>query len=76
MLSLPEWKCPAWTQNATQVDATSPEFIETWQKRMREVILGNVAGMISFLIPNGGIFYSFPFFERYRQDIFGIQIFF
>lgn len=37
MLSLPKWKCPAWTQNATLVDASSPEFIEVWQTRMREV---------------------------------------
>ncbi|KFU90660.1 Solute carrier family 23 member 1, partial [Chaetura pelagica] len=37
MLSLPMWKCPAWTQNATLVNASSPEFIEVWQTRMREV---------------------------------------
>ncbi|XP_071656737.1 solute carrier family 23 member 1-like isoform X2 [Patagioenas fasciata] len=37
MLSLPKWKCPAWTQNATLVNASSPEFIEVWQTRMREV---------------------------------------
>ncbi|XP_072722738.1 solute carrier family 23 member 1-like isoform X5 [Ciconia boyciana] len=36
MLSLPMWKCPAWTQNATLVNASSPEFIEVWQTRMRE----------------------------------------
>lgn len=37
MLSLPKWKCPAWTENATLVNASSPEFIEVWQTRMREV---------------------------------------
>lgn len=37
MLSLPKWKCPAWTQNATLVNVSSPEFIEVWQTRMREV---------------------------------------
>ncbi|XP_021139512.1 solute carrier family 23 member 1 isoform X2 [Columba livia] len=37
MLSLPKWKCPAWTQNATLVNASSPEFIEVWQTRMREL---------------------------------------
>ncbi|XP_068857222.1 solute carrier family 23 member 1-like isoform X4 [Aphelocoma coerulescens] len=36
MLSLPTWKCPAWTQNATLVNASSPEFIQVWQTRMRE----------------------------------------
>jgi hypothetical protein len=37
MLSLPAWKCPEWTLNATQVNISSPEFTEEWQKRMREV---------------------------------------
>ncbi|XP_037692030.1 solute carrier family 23 member 1-like isoform X3 [Choloepus didactylus] len=37
MLSLPSWKCPEWTFNATQVDADSPEFTEEWQKRLREL---------------------------------------
>ncbi|XP_074840069.1 solute carrier family 23 member 1-like [Carettochelys insculpta] len=37
MLSLPNWKCPAWTQNASQVNVTSPEFIEVWQSRIREL---------------------------------------
>ncbi|XP_077195326.1 solute carrier family 23 member 1-like [Paroedura picta] len=61
MLSLPDWKCPAWTQNATQVDATSPEFIEVWQKRMRELqgaimvascfqIFVGFSGLIGFLM--------------------------
>ncbi|XP_054845212.1 solute carrier family 23 member 1-like [Eublepharis macularius] len=61
MLSLPEWKCPAWTQNVTQVDATSPEFIEVWQKRMRELqgaimvascfqIFVGFSGLIGFLM--------------------------
>ncbi|CAL9697234.1 unnamed protein product [Knipowitschia caucasica] len=35
MLSMPEWKCPSWTQNATLVNTSSPEYIEVWQSRMR-----------------------------------------
>ncbi|CAJ1057161.1 xan_ur_permease domain-containing protein [Xyrichtys novacula] len=35
MLSMPEWKCPAWTQNASLVNTSSPEFIDVWQSRMR-----------------------------------------
>uniref|UniRef100_A0ACB8FP26 Uncharacterized protein n=2 Tax=Sphaerodactylus townsendi TaxID=933632 RepID=A0ACB8FP26_9SAUR len=61
MLALPDWKCPKWTQNATQVDATSPEFIEVWQKRMRELqgaimvascfqIFVGFSGLIGFLM--------------------------
>lgn len=37
MLSMPEWTCPAWTQNASLVNSTSPEFTEMWQMRMRAV---------------------------------------
>ncbi|XP_012498227.1 PREDICTED: solute carrier family 23 member 2-like isoform X2 [Propithecus coquereli] len=37
MLSLPEWKCPEWTLNASQVNTSSPEFTEEWQKRIREL---------------------------------------
>ncbi|XP_009675872.1 solute carrier family 23 member 1 [Struthio camelus] len=61
MLSLPKWKCPAWTQNATRVNASSPEFIEVWQTRMREVqgaiivascfqIFVGFSGLIGFLM--------------------------
>ncbi|XP_075905356.1 xan_ur_permease domain-containing protein [Nelusetta ayraudi] len=35
MLSMPEWSCPAWTQNASLVNTSSPEFTEIWQSRMR-----------------------------------------
>ncbi|KAF7661508.1 hypothetical protein LDENG_00259710 [Lucifuga dentata] len=35
MLSMPEWTCPAWTQNASLVNTSSAEFIEVWQSRMR-----------------------------------------
>uniref|UniRef100_A0A8C4HAQ0 Solute carrier family 23 member 4 n=1 Tax=Dicentrarchus labrax TaxID=13489 RepID=A0A8C4HAQ0_DICLA len=35
MLSMPEWTCPAWTQNASLVNTSSPEFVEVWQSRMR-----------------------------------------
>uniref|UniRef100_G1NGU5 Solute carrier family 23 member 1 n=1 Tax=Meleagris gallopavo TaxID=9103 RepID=G1NGU5_MELGA len=61
MLSLPKWKCPAWTENATLVNASSPEFIEVWQTRMREVqgaiivtscfqIFVGFSGLIGFLM--------------------------
>uniref|UniRef100_A0A3P8UT41 Solute carrier family 23 member 4 n=1 Tax=Cynoglossus semilaevis TaxID=244447 RepID=A0A3P8UT41_CYNSE len=35
MLSMPEWTCPAWTQNASLVNTSSPEFIDVWQSRIR-----------------------------------------
>ncbi|XP_056137758.1 xan_ur_permease domain-containing protein [Lampris incognitus] len=35
MLSMPEWTCPAWTQNASLVNTSSPAFVEVWQSRMR-----------------------------------------
>ncbi|XP_040894437.1 xan_ur_permease domain-containing protein [Toxotes jaculatrix] len=35
MLSMPEWTCPSWTQNASLVNTTSAEFIDVWQSRMR-----------------------------------------
>ncbi|XP_010205953.2 solute carrier family 23 member 1 [Colius striatus] len=61
MLSLPTWKCPAWTQNATLVNASSLEFIEVWQTRMRDVqgaiivascfqIFVGFSGLIGFLM--------------------------
>uniref|UniRef100_A0A8C3RU50 Solute carrier family 23 member 1 n=1 Tax=Chelydra serpentina TaxID=8475 RepID=A0A8C3RU50_CHESE len=61
MLSLPNWRCPAWTQNASQVNATSPEFVEVWQSRMRELqgaimvascfqIFVGFSGLIGFLM--------------------------
>ncbi|XP_015669936.1 solute carrier family 23 member 1-like [Protobothrops mucrosquamatus] len=61
MLSLPSWKCPAWTNNASMVDPTSPNFIELWQVRMRELqgaimvascfqIFVGFSGLIGFLM--------------------------
>ncbi|XP_029414730.1 solute carrier family 23 member 1-like isoform X2 [Nannospalax galili] len=61
MLSLPSWKCPEWTLNASQVNTSSPEFIEEWQKRIRELqgavmvascvqILVGFSGLIGFLL--------------------------
>nr|XP_044636435.1 solute carrier family 23 member 1-like isoform X4 [Equus asinus] len=61
MLSLPAWKCPEWTLNASQVNTSSPEFIEEWQKRIRELqgaimvascvqILVGFSGLIGFLM--------------------------
>ncbi|XP_058469760.1 solute carrier family 23 member 1-like isoform X1 [Solea solea] len=61
LLSMPEWKCPAWTQNATLVNTSSPEFVEVWQTRMRtlqgsimvasllQIIVG-FSGLIGFLM--------------------------
>uniref|UniRef100_A0A8C6SIW1 Zgc:110789 n=1 Tax=Neogobius melanostomus TaxID=47308 RepID=A0A8C6SIW1_9GOBI len=37
MLSMPEWTCPTWTQNASLVNTSSTEYIEVWQSRMRAV---------------------------------------
>ncbi|XP_062990741.1 solute carrier family 23 member 1-like [Elgaria multicarinata webbii] len=61
MLSLPNWKCPAWTQNATLVEANFTDFTEVWQTRMREVqgaimvascfqIFVGFSGLIGFLM--------------------------
>nr|XP_025147366.1 solute carrier family 23 member 1 isoform X2 [Bubalus bubalis] len=61
MLSLPTWKCPAWTLNASQVNTSSPEFTEEWQKRIRELqgavmvascvqMLVGFSGLIGFLM--------------------------
>ncbi|TKS73158.1 Solute carrier family 23 member 2 [Collichthys lucidus] len=49
MLSMPEWSCPAWTQNATLVNTSSPEFIEVWQSRMRAVFVG-FSGLIGLFM--------------------------
>lgn len=37
LLSTPQMKCPAWTQNASLVNTSSPAFVEVWQTRMRTV---------------------------------------
>ncbi|XP_055979948.1 solute carrier family 23 member 1-like [Sorex fumeus] len=61
MLSLPAWKCPEWTSNASLVNTSSPIFIEEWQKRIRELqgsimvascvqILVGFSGLIGFLL--------------------------
>nr|XP_004568316.1 solute carrier family 23 member 1 [Maylandia zebra]XP_004568317.1 solute carrier family 23 member 1 [Maylandia zebra] len=46
LLSMPEWTCPAWTQNASLVNTSSTHFIEVWQSRMRalqgSIIVGSV----------------------------------
>ncbi|XP_061054746.1 solute carrier family 23 member 1-like isoform X3 [Eubalaena glacialis] len=49
MLSLPTWKCPTWTLNASLVNTSSPEFTEEWQKRIREMLVG-FSGLIGFLM--------------------------
>ncbi|XP_022445125.1 solute carrier family 23 member 1-like [Delphinapterus leucas] len=61
MLSLPTWKCPVWTLNASLVNTSSPEFTEEWQKRIRELqgaimvascvqMLVGFSGLIGFLM--------------------------
>ncbi|KAL4612830.1 solute carrier family 23 member 1-like [Arapaima gigas] len=37
LLSMPQWTCPAWTQNASLVNTSSSEFTEVWQSRIREL---------------------------------------
>ncbi|KAG8523354.1 Solute carrier family 23 member 2, partial [Galemys pyrenaicus] len=61
MLNLPTWKCPEWTFNASQVNTSAPDFIEEWQKRIRELqgaimvascvqMLVGFSGLIGFLL--------------------------
>ncbi|XP_078527666.1 solute carrier family 23 member 2-like isoform X2 [Lissotriton helveticus] len=61
MMSLPKWKCPAWTQNSSLVNTTSLEFKEVWQSRIREIqgaiiiascfqIVMGFSGLIGFLM--------------------------
>ncbi|XP_060947440.1 solute carrier family 23 member 1-like [Limanda limanda] len=61
IFSMPEWECPAWTQNATLVNTSSPVFIEVWQTRIRTLqgsimvasllqILVGFSGLIGFLM--------------------------
>ncbi|XP_041832678.1 solute carrier family 23 member 1-like [Melanotaenia boesemani] len=61
MLSMPEWQCPAWTQNASLVNTSSPVFKEVWQTRLRTLqgsimvasllqILVGFSGLIGFLM--------------------------
>uniref|UniRef100_F6QNY7 Solute carrier family 23 member 1 n=1 Tax=Equus caballus TaxID=9796 RepID=F6QNY7_HORSE len=54
MLSLPAWKCPEWTLNASQVNTSSPEFIEEWQKRIREGAI-MVASCVQILVGFSGL---------------------
>ncbi|KAJ4928609.1 hypothetical protein JOQ06_004239, partial [Pogonophryne albipinna] len=56
MLSLPEWKCPAWTQNATLVNTSSPVFIEVWQTRLT-TLQGSVmvASLLQILVGFSGL---------------------
>uniref|UniRef100_A0A8C6WRB5 Solute carrier family 23 member 1 n=1 Tax=Neogobius melanostomus TaxID=47308 RepID=A0A8C6WRB5_9GOBI len=61
LLSLPEFECPAWTQNASLVNTSSPDFIEVWQSRLRtlqgsimvasvlQIVVG-FSGLIGFLM--------------------------
>lgn len=55
-LSTPEWKCPAWTQNATLVNTSSPVFMEVWQSRIR-TLQGSimVASMLQILVGFSGL---------------------
>uniref|UniRef100_A0AAY4E3G9 Solute carrier family 23 member 1 n=1 Tax=Denticeps clupeoides TaxID=299321 RepID=A0AAY4E3G9_9TELE len=56
LLSMPEWACPAWTQNASLVNASSPEFIHVWQSRM-QTIQGSimVGSMFQVLVGFSGL---------------------
>uniref|UniRef100_A0A8C6TSR0 Solute carrier family 23 member 2 n=1 Tax=Neogobius melanostomus TaxID=47308 RepID=A0A8C6TSR0_9GOBI len=61
LLSLPEFQCPAWTQNASLVNTSSPVFIDVWQSRLRtlqgsimvasvlQIVVG-FSGLIGFLM--------------------------
>lgn len=61
LLSLPEFECPTWTQNASLVNTSSPVFIEVWQSRLRtlqgsimvasvlQIVVG-FSGLIGFLM--------------------------
>ncbi|XP_029351830.1 solute carrier family 23 member 1-like isoform X2 [Echeneis naucrates] len=61
ILSTPEWKCPAWTQNASLVNTSSPEFKDVWTTRLTalqgsimvasvfQILLG-FSGLIGFLM--------------------------
>ncbi|XP_077366525.1 solute carrier family 23 member 1-like isoform X1 [Festucalex cinctus] len=61
MLSVPEFQCPSWTQNASLVNTSSPVFIEMWQTRLRTLqgsimvasllqILVGFSGLVGFLM--------------------------
>uniref|UniRef100_A0A672GUQ5 Solute carrier family 23 member 1-like n=2 Tax=Salarias fasciatus TaxID=181472 RepID=A0A672GUQ5_SALFA len=49
MLSMPEWTCPAWTQNASLVNTSSADFTDVWQSRLRalqgSIIVGSLFQM-------------------------------
>ncbi|XP_061563235.1 solute carrier family 23 member 1-like isoform X1 [Cololabis saira] len=61
MLSSPDWQCPAWTQNSSLVNTSSPVFVEVWQTRLRtlqgsimvasvlQIVVG-FSGLIGFLM--------------------------
>ncbi|KAM8832609.1 solute carrier family 23 member 1-like isoform 2-T2 [Spinachia spinachia] len=56
MLSMPEWKCPEWTQNASLVNTSSPLFVEVWLTRIR-TLQGSimVASLLQILIGFSGL---------------------
>uniref|UniRef100_A0A3Q4AMP1 Solute carrier family 23 member 1 n=1 Tax=Mola mola TaxID=94237 RepID=A0A3Q4AMP1_MOLML len=56
MLSMPEWECPAWTQNATLVNTSSPVFVEVWQSRLR-TLQGSimVASLLQMVVGFSGL---------------------
>ncbi|XP_023609277.1 solute carrier family 23 member 1-like isoform X5 [Myotis lucifugus] len=61
MFSLPTWKCPEWTLNASQVNTSSPEFTEEWQKRIREVLLALcISWLLCFALTETNILPSAP----------------
>uniref|UniRef100_A0AAQ5ZKS2 Uncharacterized protein n=1 Tax=Amphiprion ocellaris TaxID=80972 RepID=A0AAQ5ZKS2_AMPOC len=75
MLSMPEWTCPAWTQNASLVNTSSTDYVEVWQSRMRESLLNIscIVALLCFLMVRSGPayiqhceFYSFFISVCYR----------
>ncbi|XP_028998042.1 solute carrier family 23 member 1-like [Betta splendens] len=56
LLTGPQMECPAWTQNASLVNASSPVFIEVWQTRMR-TLQGSimVASLLQIVVGFSGL---------------------
>ncbi|RXN01076.1 Solute carrier family 23 member 1 [Acipenser ruthenus] len=74
LLSMPQWKCPAWSQNANLVNTSSPEYIEVWQSRIREVLAGmTVSWLICYILTEYKVLPSDPEAYGYwaRTDLKG-----
>lgn len=66
LLSMPEWECPAWTQNATLVNTSSPEFIQIWQSRIRVVSVTAGWAGLTFVVKKNEDNELFPCLDRFR----------